>query len=246
MQEIYANITDRHKVDCAVDYLRDSALSVYKDLENSNVEVTWEKLKKALKETFQPFDQERLAEEKLKKLKQRSTVDNYISDFHDLACKTQLTEKEKIKLFIDGLKDKAYVGYERPKTLAEAKELARKRELYFDEPIKRHQAYERMREIGVYEPGRYLDRMTRNRDYQSQEARSQSVNNFDNKNNQFYSGSKRPYMINSPTKKFIKPYQNEGRLSNNQKGQFNNNNQYDNQPREQNSGFRQINSKSKD
>ena len=66
MQEIYANITDRHKVDCAADYLRVSALSVYKDLENSNVEVTWEKLKKALKETFQPFDQERLAEEKLK------------------------------------------------------------------------------------------------------------------------------------------------------------------------------------
>ena len=53
-------------------------------------------------------------------------------------------------------------------------------------------------------------------------------------------------MINSPTKKFIKPYQNEGRFSNNQKGQFNNNNQYDNQPREQNSDFRQINSKSKD
>jgi hypothetical protein len=67
-----------------------------------------------------------------------------------------------------------------------AKELARKRELYFDEPIKRHQAYERMSDIGFYEPGRYLDRMTRNKDYQSQEERSQSVNNFDNKNNQFY------------------------------------------------------------
>ena len=45
------------------------------------------------------------------------------------------------------------MGYERPKTLAEAKELARKRELYFDEPIKRHQAYERMSDIGFYEPG---------------------------------------------------------------------------------------------
>ncbi len=56
MQEIYANISDRHKVDCAVDYLRDSALSVYKDLENGNIDVTWEMLKKALKETFQPFD----------------------------------------------------------------------------------------------------------------------------------------------------------------------------------------------
>ena len=52
MQEIYANITDRHKVDCAVDYLRDSALSVYKDLENSNVEVICEKLKKRLKKRF--------------------------------------------------------------------------------------------------------------------------------------------------------------------------------------------------
>ena len=243
MQEIYANITDRHKVDCAVDYLRDSALSVYKDLENSNEEVTWEKLKKALKETFQPFDQDRLVEEKLKKLKQTKTVDEYISDFHDLACKTQMTEKEKIKLFIEGLKDKAYVGYERPKTLAEAKELARKRELYFDEPMKKHQAYERMRDIGYYETGRYLDRMTRNRDYQSHEARSQSVNNYDNKNNQFYSGSKRPYMNNSPTKKFNRPYQNEGRFNNadnNYKGQLNNNsNQYDNQYREQNNNLRQ-------
>ena len=51
-----------------------------------------------------------------------------------------------------------------------------------------------MRDIGFYEPGRYLDRMTINRDYQSQEARSQSVNNYNNKNNQFLSGSKRPYM----------------------------------------------------
>ena len=46
MQEIYANITDRHKVDCAVDYLRDSAFSVYKDLENSNVS-TLGKIKKS-------------------------------------------------------------------------------------------------------------------------------------------------------------------------------------------------------
>jgi hypothetical protein len=42
----YMQILLIDKVDCAVDYLRDSALSVYKDLENSNVEVT-RKLKKA-------------------------------------------------------------------------------------------------------------------------------------------------------------------------------------------------------
>ncbi len=64
--------------------------------------------------------------------------------------------------------------------------------------MRKHQAYERMRELGYYDPSRYLQKIEKKQDFQSQEARSQSVNNY-NRNNQFNNGSKRPYMNNSPT-----------------------------------------------
>ena len=88
---------------------------------------------RALKENFEPFEQKNLAEEKLRNLKQRGNVESYIYEFNDLVCKTNLSEKEKVKIFIEGLKDRNQVGYEKPGTLSQAKATARRRETYFED-----------------------------------------------------------------------------------------------------------------
>jgi len=66
-------------------------------------------------------------------LKQRGNVESYIYEFNDLVCKTNLSEKEKVKIFIEGLKDRNQVGYEKPGTLSQAKATARRRETYFED-----------------------------------------------------------------------------------------------------------------
>ena len=106
---------------------------MYKDLAKKRTQVTWYELSRALKENFEPFEQENLAEEKLRNLKQRGNVESYIYEFNDLVCKTNLSEKEKVKIFIEGLKDRNQVGYEKPGTLSQAKATARRRETYFED-----------------------------------------------------------------------------------------------------------------
>ncbi len=54
-------------------------------------------------------------------MKQRGNVESYIYEFNDLVCKTNLSEKEKVKIFIEGLKDRNQVGYEKPGTLSHVK-----------------------------------------------------------------------------------------------------------------------------
>jgi hypothetical protein len=106
MARVYGILSEETKIDIAVDYLRDGPLSVYKDLAKKRTQVTWYELSRALKENFEPFEQENLAEEKLRNLKQRGNVESYIYEFNDLVCKTNLSEKEKVKIFIEGLKDR--------------------------------------------------------------------------------------------------------------------------------------------
>jgi len=121
LARVYGILSEETKIDTAVDYLRDGPLSVYKDLAKKRTQVTWYELSWALKENFEPFEQENLAEEKLRNLKQRGNVESYIYEFNDLVCKTNLSEKEKVKIFIEGLKDRNQVGYEKPGTLSHVK-----------------------------------------------------------------------------------------------------------------------------
>lgn len=98
-------------------------------------------LQKLLVDTYQPYDIERIVEMKMRSLKQTGSVTDYVNKFNELAYRApNMSESEKTKIFIDGLKDASHVGYAMPDSLAAAKEIAIRRETFFRNDIK-HQNF---------------------------------------------------------------------------------------------------------
>ena len=128
------NIRDDLKVELAIDYLKGAALATYRNFSNdSRHQITWQDLKRVMLESYQPYDLEKTVEMKLRRLRQHGSVGKYVNEFNQLAYRTlSLSENEKLKIFIAGLKDFDHVGYADPKTLAEAKMIATRRETFFE------------------------------------------------------------------------------------------------------------------
>ncbi len=110
-------------------YLKDNAATWYLSRfhETNTKNFSWNKFKKMIKTTFEPYDNSTLLRTKLKSLKQGNDLDVYIKEMRLILMQLpDMSEKDKIEHFIDGLKTKTqqWIRYERAQTLEEAIEYA--------------------------------------------------------------------------------------------------------------------------
>ncbi len=110
-------------------YLKDNAaiwyLSTFQEKDTSKY--SWNKFKKMIKSTFEPYDNSTLLRSKLKSLKQGNDLDVYIKEIRLILMQLpDMSELDKIEYFIDGLKPKTqkWIRYERAQTLEQAIEYA--------------------------------------------------------------------------------------------------------------------------
>ncbi|KAG7557107.1 Retrotransposon gag domain [Arabidopsis suecica] len=90
---------------------------------------SWEKLKKYMRRGFLPYNYERTLYTKLQNLRQGSrTVDEYASDFFEMAARTTLTETEEqlVSRFIGGLRSQLQIPLQQfnPTSVSEAHQRA--------------------------------------------------------------------------------------------------------------------------
>ncbi len=166
----YIHVDDQ--IDIAVDFLKDGALATYRaarELNHTN-EITWQELKEVLLREKKPYDAIAINQEKLRRLRQTKSVGEYINEFNSLSYKVKLSETEKVRIFVDGLKDRSHIAYEQPKSLLEAKTLAQKRETFFNEEHK------------LKQESRFSFNHTKNNYRDNRERRSYSP--YQNNNNQ--------------------------------------------------------------
>ena len=126
-------LDDDEKIDFAVDYLRGSAMTAYRSMENWSLS-SWQNFKTTLLSMYQPQNLQIILRMKLKKLQQTGSVQVYINDFNKLLYPIKnMSEEDKIIMFIDGLREatKSRVSYDEPSTLGKAKELAIRFETYY-------------------------------------------------------------------------------------------------------------------
>lgn len=91
--------------------------------EQSNGVPTWEQFQHFMKERFTPSNQSDLIRDCMKNLKQTHDVKQYYLEFKRLAVQlSDMTEKDKCKTFIDGLKPgtAAWVRFAQKNTVDEA------------------------------------------------------------------------------------------------------------------------------
>jgi len=128
------SVPETQKVDWAVDHLREGARSSYRCLENSE-NFTWDELKGALKTRYVPKNLQAHLRKQLASLKQgENTISAHISAFEIIMTQIKnMSEEDKIDRFIESCNQELgnRIGYEEPKTLTEAKNLARRIDTYF-------------------------------------------------------------------------------------------------------------------
>ena len=128
-----ADISQDEKVDFAVDYLRDGALTTYRSIENRD-SIPWNEFKRIFYSAYQCQNIQKVLRKKLASLRQTGTITEYIHSFNHLINQIKnMSEDDKIDRFTEGLREETSVkvAFEEPATLAEAKALAQRFEAYF-------------------------------------------------------------------------------------------------------------------
>ena len=126
-------IPESRKVHNVSSYLGSAALQWYQNRKR-NAELgqvppitTWQEFVAAIKEAFQPLNQQTLLRKKLRMLKQKGSVQEYVFEFRNLMGQIeQMHELDQIQHFVEGLKaqTRAKVNYKAPPTLEEAIRIA--------------------------------------------------------------------------------------------------------------------------
>ena len=128
-------VNDKDKVDIAVDYLKEGALSTYRSMENKDY-LGWQEFKNTLYSIYQSQNLQKILRKKLANLRQMNSLNEYIHSFNQIINQIKnMSEEDKIDRFTEGLNNKTAkrVAFEEPATLAEAKLLAQRIEAYFGE-----------------------------------------------------------------------------------------------------------------
>ena len=122
-----ADYTDYEKVAVATNYLRDLAAQDYMLHEKMTGKETWVEFISYMRKKYTPANQGQIIREKLKNLKQITSVKEYYVDFRKLVLQsTDMNDAEKLNSFIRGLKQsiRVHVNLQVPKTLEDAAEAA--------------------------------------------------------------------------------------------------------------------------
>ena len=121
------------RVDCAGDFLRESALTTFRSIENWE-SVSWEQFRSTFYTHYQAQNLQRVLRHKLSKLRQVDTISSYIDEFNKIMNQIRnMSEEDKIEYFVSGLNRETsnMVAFEEPASLVEAKALATKVETYY-------------------------------------------------------------------------------------------------------------------
>lgn len=104
-------INDHNRISFASSYLKENAAVWWYHLVNlQSTPTTWDSFKEALLAEFIPVDHTRRARDKLRKLKQTSSVERYLSEYRNITLMiNDMSEGEKVDRFVDGLKYKVRV-----------------------------------------------------------------------------------------------------------------------------------------
>lgn len=99
-------ITDQNKISFASSYLTGNAAIWWYQLVNaSNIPSTWDEFRAVLMTEFIPADHKRRARDKLRRLKQTSSVEKYLSEYPNSTLQIgDMNEGEKVDRFVEGLK----------------------------------------------------------------------------------------------------------------------------------------------
>lgn len=106
-------LTGRAAVGIAATFLDKKALLWWSETGSKYDYSTFDHFVYALRKTFYPPDHERIARDKLDRLKQRGSVRVYIENFREIALElVGVTEMEKVRLFEKGLKKHVMALYQ--------------------------------------------------------------------------------------------------------------------------------------
>lgn len=99
-------ITEHNRIAFASSYLKGNAAVRWYNLVNSpSVPTSWNKFKEFLILEFIPADHTPRARDKLRKLKQTTSVEHYLAEFRNIVLMIgDISEGEKIDRFVEGLK----------------------------------------------------------------------------------------------------------------------------------------------
>lgn len=99
-------ITEDTKVNFASTFLEGTAAAWWYTLVGSNsVPTTWDDFEKAVINEFVPLDSNRRSRDKLRKLVQKTSVSQYLTEFRNIVLMiTDMSEGEKVDRFTQGLK----------------------------------------------------------------------------------------------------------------------------------------------
>ena len=130
------NYYSKEKLMIATNYLKDIALQDYMLRERMYGKDTWVGFCEYMTEKYTPANQNILIRERLKILKQTTSVENYYIDFRKLALQsTSMTDEERMSFFLANLKPSLskYCFLQDCKTLDQCYSTALKKELYSDD-----------------------------------------------------------------------------------------------------------------
>ena len=130
------NYYSKEKLMIATNYLKDIALQDYMLRERMYGKDTWVGFCEYMTEKYTPANQNILIRERLKMLKQTTSVENYYIDFRKLALQsTSMTDEERMSLFLANLKPSLskYCFLQDCTTLDQCYSTALKKELYSDD-----------------------------------------------------------------------------------------------------------------
>ena len=128
-------IPAHEQVDYAVDYLKDNGLTTYRSFDEREL-TSWSKFKRMMNDCYQPKNLQKALRKQLSDLKQEGSIQDYIHDFDRIMNQVrEMSEVDKIDRFIDGLhpRTKNKVAFEEPMTLGDAKTLAQRVDIYFNQ-----------------------------------------------------------------------------------------------------------------
>jgi hypothetical protein len=107
---------DATRITNAPTFLRDSAQLWWRRKHGDSINpiTTWDEFKRELKKQFSPTNAEKEARGRLRRLKQSGSIHDYVKEFTTLTLEIEdMSDKDQLFFFMDGLKDWARVELER-------------------------------------------------------------------------------------------------------------------------------------
>lgn len=101
-----AAISDHNRISFASSYLKGNAAVLWFNMvNNSRIPTSWDEFKTMIIGEFVPADHTQRARDKLRKLRQISSVEKYLSEYRNIVLMiSDINEGEKLDRFIDGLR----------------------------------------------------------------------------------------------------------------------------------------------